>query len=375
MRVLYWTEAFWPAIGGIEVLGARFVGSLGDRGHEVMVVASNAGLDLPDDALYGGIPIRRFPFWTALAPGGHDQFLRVRQGVARLQREFEPDLVHLVCVGPGTIFLLQTRQACPAPLLVTMQQVPTSFEAAGPARLLASTLRAADWVACCSESMREELRALSGHVVTSVSVIANALPPPPLDPTAPASSPPTLLCVGRLAPEKGFDIALMAFAEIGHLFPSARLVLVGDGPLRGSLEELARSLAIADRVEFRGWLPPEEVPAAMNESTAVLVPSRHEPFGLVALEAAFMERPVVAARVGGLREVVANGESGLHFTPEDPGALAQAVTYLLSHPDQAARLGRGGRARALALYSWERYVGAYDALYHKLQEVRHVSAG
>ena len=79
-----------------------------------------------------------------------------------------------------------------------------------------------------------------------------------------------------------------------------------------------------------------------------------------------MARPVVATRVGGLPEVIVNEETGLLVENEDSNALAEAVGFILDHPESAARMGQAARSRAQELFRWERYVNAYDALYQRL---------
>jgi glycosyltransferase involved in cell wall biosynthesis len=106
------------------------------------------------------------------------------------------------------------------------------------------------------------------------------------------------------------------------------------------------------------------VPALINTSSLVVVPSRwDEPFGLVALEAALMARPVIAARAGGLVEVVEDGVTGLLVDKESPGQLAEAVIRLLRDPIAADRMGAAGRDLARELFGWERCVDEYEQLY------------
>jgi glycogen(starch) synthase len=120
-------------------------------------------------------------------------------------------------------------------------------------------------------------------------------------------------------------------------------------------------------VDFLGWVHPDRVLALMNDSTMVLMPSRvPEGFGLVALQAAQMNRPVVASGVGGVMEVVVHEETGLLVEPADEGALAGAIIALLGDPARAERLGRAGRRRAETELGWERHVDAYDALLRRL---------
>ena len=378
MRVLFWTDVYWPLIGGTELLSARLVSALRGRGHQFLVVTSNAGLDLPGEAVHEGVPIRRLPFWNALAAGAGgslEGFLEVRQEVARLRREFEPDLVHVAFIAPGVLFQLQTARVYPAPLLVTMQQQRATFQAPASARLLSSTLRAADWVVSCSESTRKDMEAMVPEIAPRSSVIRNALTPPPVVPTPLPEASPRLLCLGRLDHQKGFDLALTAFATVAQRFPDVGMVLAGDGPLRGELEALASRLGIRQRVEFLGWVPPTEVPTLMNSATAVVMPSRDDPYPLVAIETAMMGRPLVATRVGGLREAVVDQKTGLLVPPEDPDALASALVQIIGDPGHARRLGEAGRAWALATFSWERFVNAYDDIYHRLLLGRNAHVG
>jgi glycogen(starch) synthase len=173
--------------------------------------------------------------------------------------------------------------------------------------------------------------------------------------------------VGRLAAEKGVDVAVDAFAMIFKRFPHARFKIAGDGPARGELEQQVAMLGLTDAVEFTGWIHPEKIPALINKCTLVVVPSRYrEPFGLVAVEAAQMGRPVVAARTGGLCETVANQKTGLLFENEDAAALAKEIAFLLNHPDTAVQMGQAGRRRALKIFSLKKFVDTYDKLYLRL---------
>jgi glycogen(starch) synthase len=189
---------------------------------------------------------------------------------------------------------------------------------------------------------------------------------PAQDPPPISFDPPRILCLGRLVPEKGFDLALAAFSVICHRFPGARLVLAGDGREWDNLKQRATELGLALSVEFVGGVPPDKVTDLIAEATLVLIPSRLEGFGLVALEAGSMARPVVATRVGGLPEVIVHEETGLLTESENSEALAGAIELLLEQPEKAERMGRAARERAQREFGWERYVDVYDGLYRKL---------
>lgn len=364
MRVLFWSLTFWPNIGGIEVLAAKLVPALRDRGHEFLVVAPKSSPELPDEAQYHGIPIHRFSFQNTTTPAGIDHLVEVRQKVAKLKSAFAPDLVHINGVGPTDFFHLTTRNAHRAPSLVTLHGEWHPHADA----IVRQTLGAADWVAGCSGAVLDRGRRLAPEIGPRSSVIYNSLEIPALPPAPLPFEPPRVLCLGRLSPEKGMDLALAAFVPVVSRFPRARLTIAGNGILRSDLERQAACHGIAHAVDFIGWVAPEKVPALINASTIVLMPSRQDSMPLVALEASLMARPIVATRVGGLPEVVAHEETGLLVESENSEALARAVVSLLSHPDVARRMGESARARAQTLFGWERHVDAYDALYHSLTQ-------
>jgi glycogen(starch) synthase len=369
MRVLFWSPCFWPEIGGAEVLAARVLPSLRERGHEFLVVANKPADDLADEAEYQGIPVRRFPFVAALGERDVDRILGLRQRVAQLKRDFRPDLVHSYWLNPSTLFLRYTANFHPSPLLVTLHgglDVSNDRPRAERDTLVESTLLSADWVAACSAAVLIQARRALPQIVPFSSAIPNALDRPSLLPGPPPTPSLRLLCLGRLVRAKGFDLALAAFAELVGRFPTARLIVAGDGPERTALEEQAAALGIGGAVDFYGWVAPDGVPALINSSTLVVMPSRVEPFGLVALQAAQMARPVVATRVDGLPEVVVDRETGVLVEPEDRRALALAIAFLLESPEASRQIGEAARRRAEEVFSWERHVDAYGALYRTL---------
>jgi glycogen(starch) synthase len=365
MRVLFWSEQFWPEIGGAQLFAARLLPALRKRGHEFLVVARRNELSLPESASFDGIPVFRIPFYAPLLDGNMDNVFEMQRQVLELKRTFEPALLHINNFGASVFFCLGAVNADPAPLLFTLHGERYRLPVEGNT-LLGQTLRRADRVSVPSGSTAEYVRNLVPGFAPSVSVIYHGLEMPSLPPQPLPLSVPRLLCLGRLAAEKGFDLALQAFALIADRFPQAHLVLAGDGPERDTLEAQATALGLGRAVEFAGWLAPDDVPAVINASTFVVMPSRREALGLVALEAAVMARPVVGTRVGGLPEVVVHGQTGLLVGPGDSVALAGAMTFLLEHPEEATQMGQAARSRAMELFSSERQVAAYDALYREL---------
>jgi glycogen(starch) synthase len=178
-------------------------------------------------------------------------------------------------------------------------------------------------------------------------------------------TPPRILCLGRHVRDKGFDVALDAFARIADRFPESRLTIAGDGPERAALQRQASELGIAGRVDFPGRVP--EVHPYFEAATLVVMPSRwEETFGLVALEAALMGRAVVATRVGALPEVVQDEVTGMVVESEDSAGLALAIASLLERPAVVRRMGRAARERALEAFSLPRCIDRYEELYRRL---------
>jgi glycosyltransferase involved in cell wall biosynthesis len=176
-----------------------------------------------------------------------------------------------------------------------------------------------------------------------------------------ASDAPRLLCIGRLIPIKGHLVLLRALARARGRVPDVTLDLAGRGPLEPALKSYARELGVADAVRFLGFVSP--VKRAIEGAAIVVVPSLGEGFGMVALEAMERARPVIASAVGGLPEIVADGETGLVVPSADADALAEAIVALAGDLPRAAAMGAAGRERALSLFTPERCVERVEELY------------
>jgi glycogen(starch) synthase len=375
-RILFWTDAFWPNIGGVEVLGARLVTALRERGHEILVVTRRDQLALAAESSFEGIPVRRFEFLQAAESRDAFRWLELRRAVAALKREFAPDVVHVYHAAFDTILHLDTRDAHLAAELCTIHNAFPDHVLL-PGSMLRRLLATADWVTACSAATLERIRRQAPEIADHCSVIVNGLEPSTYPPSPPPLEAPRLLCIGRLATnEKGFDLALDALARLVRRFPQLRLAIAGDGDERARLAHIAEELGIADRVDFLGWVNPALVPAVIAQSTLVLMPSRtEEAFGLSVLQAGQQGRAVIAARVGGLPEVVEDGETGLLVDAEDGGGLARAIALLLDDPPKMLAMGQAARQRALTAFSWDEHIDAYDRLIRDLAARRAVRAG
>jgi glycosyltransferase involved in cell wall biosynthesis len=165
-----------------------------------------------------------------------------------------------------------------------------------------------------------------------------------------------LLAVCRLEPQKGLDVAVRALPDIRALYPRAELVVLGEGPQRAELEQLAGKLQVP--VHLLGRVP--DVAAWLRRADLLVHPARWEGFGLALLEAMLASKPVVATNVSSIPEIVVDGETGLLVPPDDAAALATAVIRVLDDPGSC---GEQGRSRALSQFSVGRMTDRTLALY------------
>jgi glycosyltransferase involved in cell wall biosynthesis len=159
---------------------------------------------------------------------------------------------------------------------------------------------------------------------------------------------PRLLCVGRLIPIKGHIVLLRAFAEARKRLPNLELEIAGRGPLEPALKALAAELEIQDSVTFLGHVSP--IQSAIERAAVVVVPSMGEGFGMVALEAMERARPVIAANIGGLGELVRDGETGVLVPAGEAEPLAEAIVRVTGDLELARAMGDAGRRRALSRF-------------------------
>jgi glycosyltransferase involved in cell wall biosynthesis len=171
-----------------------------------------------------------------------------------------------------------------------------------------------------------------------------------------------LLIVGRLAEQKGVDVAIRALPAIRARHRDAALLVVGEGPERTTLEALAKELGVSEAVYLPGRVG--DVAALYRAAEIVVHPVRWEGFGLALLEAMLAARPVVASAVSSAPEIIADGETGVLVPPDDPRALAEAVASLLDDRARGEALGRAGAERARSEFSVarmaERTLEVYD---------------
>lgn len=180
-------------------------------------------------------------------------------------------------------------------------------------------------------------------------------------------------CISRIDPQKNQALLIRAFNRIGKLHPRAHLLVSGPETLPGygdQLRRLASGGGLAERIHFAGPVEPEsDAHAGLFDALDVFVlPSRHEPFGIVALEAWAARKPLIASKVGGLRHFVKDGENGLAIESADEEGLARAMERFLHEPALAEELATAGRRLVESTYSWKQVVADLEQIYQIAEE-------
>jgi glycosyltransferase involved in cell wall biosynthesis len=206
---------------------------------------------------------------------------------------------------------------------------------------------------------------LEAEGIAPIEVIHNGVPERPMRP--PLSAPPTVAFAGRLVRAKGVDVLLHALSMLLPEVPDVRLLIAGQGEARSELEGLAQSLGLGSHIDWLGHVSRSDMEHAFERAWVQVVPSRWaEPFGNVAAEGLMRGTAVIASAMGGLSEIVADGETGSLVPPDSVEALAAALRPLLTNRATAERMGAAGRMRALTYFNEATRTDRFEALYRDM---------
>jgi glycosyltransferase involved in cell wall biosynthesis len=296
--------------------------------------------------------------------GGTARYILAAPRVRGMLRRIKPDIVHAhYATGYGLLGSL----AAPSPYVLSVWGSDIyEYPRRSPvhAQLLKFNLHRADYICSTSLAMaRETQRYTSKPVtVTPFGVDCEVFSPKP---GKEERRPLVIGTVKTLDHPYGVEYLIRAFAIVVERFTEhdVRLVIAGDGPLRSSLEALAKQLRLSDRVDFLGQLPQEMVPTVLRTFDIFAALSLRESFGVAVLEASACGIPVVASNVDGLPEVVEDGVTGFLVPPTDPSAAATALLGLLADRTRREQMAAAGRSFVLERYEWGRTAKMMDDLY------------
>jgi glycogen(starch) synthase len=371
MRILLAPSAYYPHVGGIEETTRQLALTFEGKGHQVSVLTNRWPEGVTRREVLDGIRVERLPFPLPAAHFGAVAKFAASFPPAALRvlshlRRTKPDVVHVIGAGPQSVYLAVVAHRAATGLVFTGQGELT-FDAHGVFNTSSSLraglrrmLRAADVVTACSAFALRDLEAFAS-IRGPTHVVPNGVDPEEFIRSPPNEGVgPYVLGIGRLVPQKGFDVLIEAFAD--PRLAELRLVLAGDGIERGRLEEQAQRLGIAERVRFLGSVNRDVVGRLLRGASVFAFPSRGEAFGIALLEAMAAGVPSVAAAAGGVPEFAKHGDNALLVVPEDAHALAEAITELRRDDELRERVARGGRFTASEL-SWVDIARRYEELY------------
>jgi glycogen(starch) synthase len=376
VRALIISASYAPVLGGLQTVVHQLARELGRGGHAVRVVTNRYPRSLPSHKVIDGVPVERWPFLNSSADALRDGRLDLALAgayyrwasfvrLSRLVAEFKPDVVNVHFPESRLAGVLRVRGAHPFRLVVSLHgdEVERCFRNGSQRQThsLRTFLRTADAVTACSKYLLDRATAVEPSIAGKSSVIHNGVDPARFEEsTAHARPRPYVLALGRYTYKKGFDLLLDAFAALAAKFPDVDLILAGDGEEHQRLTRQCAALGLQRRVEFYGRATATEVIQLLNGCRVAVIPSREEPFGIVALEAVLAGRPTVATRVGGLPELVAAlgvGSSdetpAVRWTDPEPRGLQRALA------DALAQTGLPQPAPAAAAFSLEKMSAAY----------------
>ena len=348
MRIALFTETFLPKVDGIVTRLRHTIEHLERNGDRVLVVAPDGGLTEYKGAKIHGVPGMPLPLYPEL------KLALPPLGTKNAIEEFQPDLIHVVnpaFLGVGGIYYAKTMNI---PLVASyhthLPQYLHHYGLGALEGLLWELLKAAHNKArlnlCTSSAMVKEL---DNHGIERVDLWQRGVDTEMFQPHLASaqmrsrlsqgnSDDPLLLYVGRVSAEKQID----QIKPVLEAIPQARLAIVGDGPNREALE----AHFAGTKTNFVGYLQGLELASAFASADAFVFPSRTETLGLVLLEAMAAGCPVVAARSGGIPDIVTDGVNGYLFEPDDPDGAITATQSLLEATQAREELRRNARTEA-----------------------------
>jgi glycosyltransferase involved in cell wall biosynthesis len=338
-------------VGGQEKLLVEFARHADRQRFELRVVTLGERGPLAEEVEACGWPVTALGVSTGLRPG-----LVLR--LARLFRRWGTDAVHSHDDRP-LIYAAPAARLARVPRVVHTRHGQSFWMTRRQRLLVNATAALTDRFVSVSEDARR-LTLRHGVAAKRLGVIWNGIDTERFAFSGPRVGGPAVT-VARLSPEKDVATLLRAAARIVAERPHFRLEIAGDGPCMPALRQLVGELGLDGHARLLGRV--RDVPALLARASLFVLPSLSEGISLTILEAMARGLPVVATRVGGNCEVVADGETGVLVPAGEPAALAEAILRVLRDPEAGRRIGRAGRQRVERYFDVRRMVAEYEALY------------
>jgi len=378
MNIALFSSDFYPSVGGVQEVVRQSAHALSRAGDHPMVFTNRWPKRLAASEMWEQIPVRRHVFRVP-EPNFKQMSGALLVGpwtlrkVCRQLKEHGAQLIHIHCVSSNAYYAMGARRRLRLPIVLTLHgelsMDPTRLfqRSAFAQNNLRKAIEVADVITACSQQTLTEAETFYGKPLGDrARVVYSGVRVEDFSGAVPYVHPrPYLLAIGRLAPQKGFDVLLRACGEVFKDNSSHDLILAGDGPERDALVKLAQELQISSRVHFFGPAPRETAIRLFAGCEFVVTPSRQEAMGIVNLEAMAAGKAVIATRVGGVPEIVQDGKNGVLVPPESVSDLVQAIAAFLGNPARRAQLAEAGMQRAME-FDWSRINEQFRRIYSTL---------
>ena len=381
MKILIVASSYSPNIGGIQTAVRQIARHFREAGHSVMIVTNRYPRRLPARDIIDGIAVVRLRFLLPrlqqLREARPDLYLA---GVLFfpvtlfrlffLVRRFAPDVVNLHYLGTPSLFVLTLHGLLHFHLVASLHGGDATAEPLKNRfnrwvfRALAGRAGA---VSSCSGYLAGQAGGIAPEIGSKCVVIRNGVDTELFSQTpAHTQDRPYLFCVGRLELHKGFDTAIAAMHQVQDTYPSLELLIGGSGSQEKVFAEEAARCGLASRVKLLGRLDPKQIASYMRGSRAVIIPSRLESLGIVALEARVAMSTIIASNVGGLREAL-EGYPVLWVSPDNVDELRRAIVAVMSGCPADPPSPAGSEVLQTRVLSWSQPAELYLNLYREIQ--------
>ncbi|NLV74804.1 MAG: glycosyltransferase family 4 protein [Chloroflexi bacterium] len=392
MRVLMLSWEYPPfVVGGLGKAVAELVPALVECGVQIHLVTS-VPEGTPSVENDGLLTVHRIP-----TPNTIDDFYQRAEYINELLYNASEQIVRMY--GPFDLVhthdwltsfaAIRLKNAFHLPLLATIHATERGRGHGTLGSEMAQRVNSAEWqlayeswrVICCTEYMRQELMDYLQVPNDKIDVIYNGIDPAPfavlygtdlaevrLRYANPSEK--LVFFVGRMVSEKGAAILVRSAVHVLNLMPNVRFVLAGRGPELSYVQSLIHELWLDRHVMLAGFISDEERNRIFAVSDCAVFPSLYEPFGIVALEAMAARVPVVVSDVGGLKEVVKHGETGITIYPNSPESCAWGILHTLQHPEWATQRVENAYREVLTTYNWKRIAEQTRAVMERITAER-----
>lgn len=364
----------YPTYGGSGIVGSELGKELAKRGHDIHFIGYSLPtrlMELSDRIQFHEVEMLTYPLFE------HQPYsMALATKMFEVVEAANIDLLHVHYAIPHSISAYLAREMLMPkrylPIVTTLHGTDITLVGADRSYLPITRfgIQKSDGVTAISHYLRKATCETFG--VCNIEVIPNFVCPGDYQRTSDAAlrarlaSPEEkiIVHVSNFRPVKRVTDCVLIFARVRKQLPGTKLVFVGDGPERAAADHMARQLGVRDSVVFAGKQP--QISDYLSLSDLLLLPSETESFGLAALEAMACEVPVIVSNVGGLPEVVEQGETGYLCEVGDIDCMARIAIEILSNNDLGRKMGRRGREVALDRFASERIIPLYEAYYQQV---------